>query len=92
GTIRLFLTEPYGLYFEYRATIIGEGDTEIDAILQKRYKASLTVDEGIKLGLQAMKEYLKDDFNFERVDAAFISVKDKKIVKLSEEELKQAMK
>jgi len=92
GTIRLFLTEPYGLYFEYRATVIGEGDTEIDAILQKRYKASLTVDEGIKLGLQAMKEYLKDDFNFERVDAAFISVKDKKIVKLSEEELKQAMK
>src|SRR3990167_3449685 len=50
GEVRLFLTETYGLYFQYRAAVIGEGEMEIEAQLQKRYKASLTVEEGLKLG------------------------------------------
>lgn len=87
GTVKLFLTEPYGLYFQYRATVIGEGEAEVDAILQKRYKPTITVDEGLKLGLQAMKEFLKGDFTVERVDAAFIDVKTKRYTKLSDEEI-----
>src|SRR3990167_2145898 len=39
GTIKLFVTEPYGLYFQYRAAVIGEGDAEVEAILQKKYRA-----------------------------------------------------
>ncbi|MBI2665526.1 archaeal proteasome endopeptidase complex subunit alpha [Candidatus Woesearchaeota archaeon] len=92
GEVKLFLTEPYGLYFQYKATAIGEGETEIEQILQKKYKPTLTVEDGIKVGLQAMKEYLKDDFNFERVDAAYIKVDEKKFVKLSDDDLKKAMK
>lgn len=92
GEVKLFLTEPYGLYFQYRATAIGEGEAEIEAILQKKYKLSITVEEGLKLGLQAMKEYLKTDFNFERVDAAYITVKEKRFTKLSDDELKKVMK
>ncbi len=92
GTVKLFLTEPYGLYFQYRAAVIGEGEAEIDAILQKKYKSTLTVDEGLKLGLFSMKEYLKDDFNFDRVDGAYIDVKEKRFRKLSNEELAKLMK
>ena len=29
GEVRLFLTEPYGLYFQYRAAVIGEGEAEL---------------------------------------------------------------
>ncbi len=92
GSVKLFLTEPYGLYFQYRATVIGEGEAEVEAVLQKRYRATMTVDEGIKLGVQAMKEFLKQDFNVERVDVAFIEVKEKRWTKLTDEEIGRALK
>lgn len=92
GTVKLFLTEPYGLYFQYRAAVIGEGDVEIDAMLQKRYKPNLSVDEGLRLGLSVLKEFLKEEFNFERVDAAYIDVNSKRYTKLSDEELKKYVK
>ena len=92
GTIKLFITEPYGLYFQFRAAVIGEGDTEIEAILQKKYKSTMNVEEGLKLGLSAMKEFLKDEFNYDRVDGAYIDVKDKRFRKLSNEELAKLMR
>ncbi|MBI2151739.1 archaeal proteasome endopeptidase complex subunit alpha [Candidatus Woesearchaeota archaeon] len=92
GTVKLFLTEPYGLYFQYKAVAIGEGETEVEQFLLKKYKASLTVEEGLKMGLQAMKDYLKESFDVERVDAAFIDNKHKKFTKLSDEELRKLTK
>lgn len=92
GTVKLFLTEPYGLYFQYRATVIGEGEAEVEAVLQKRYRPNMSVEEGLKLGLSAMKEYLKDEFNVERVDAAYINVKDKRFTLLNNDEIRQLAK
>jgi len=92
GEAKLFLTEPYGLYFQYKAVVIGEGEEEIEAALQKRYKSSLTVDEGLRLGLGLLKDFLKESFNVDRVDAAYIDVKDKRFVKLSNDELKKYLK
>ncbi len=92
GTIKLYLTEPYGLYFQYRAAVIGEGEEEIEPMLQKRYRPTLTVDEGLRLGLEIMREYLKTEFNFERVDAAVIRQENKRFTQLSNDELKKIMK
>ncbi len=92
GQVKLFLTEPYGLYFQQKAAVIGEGETEVEEFLQKRYKQGLSVEEGIKLGLQAMKEFLKGDFNVERVDAAYVDGKDKRFTKLSDDELRRLSK
>ncbi len=89
GTIRLFLTEPYGLYFQYKAAVIGEGDAEIEPVLQKRYRANMSIDEGIKLGLSLLKEFLKDDFNLERVDVAYVDGKERRYTKLSGDDLKK---
>ncbi len=92
GSVKLFLTEPYGLYWQYKAVAIGEGEMEVEAILEKRYKPTMSVNEGLKLGLESMKDFLKENFNVERVDAAFIRVKEKRFTKLSNEEIKEAMK
>ncbi len=92
GTIKLFLTEPYGLYFQQRAAVIGEGEDEISPVLQKRWKQNMSVEEGIRLGLELMKDFLKSEFNFDRVDALYISVDRKRITKLNNDELKKAMK
>jgi proteasome alpha subunit len=92
GTIKLFLTEPYGLYFQYKAAVIGEGDTEIEPVLQKKYKPNMSVEDGIKFGLGLMKDFLKGEFNFERVDVAYVSSKDQRYTKLSDDEIKARMK
>jgi len=91
-TIKLFLTEPYGLYFQYKAAVIGEGEVEIDAILQKKYRPNMSVDEGLKLGLSALKEFLKADFSIERVDAAYINIKDKRFTKITADSMKEYLK
>ena len=92
GTVKLFVTEPYGLYFQYQAAVIGEGEAEIEPVLQKKYKPNMSVDDGIKLGLSIMKDFLGSDFNFERVDCVFVRVSDKRWTKLSDGELKQFVK
>ncbi|MEK6809810.1 MAG: archaeal proteasome endopeptidase complex subunit alpha [Nanoarchaeota archaeon] len=92
GSVTLFLTEPYGLYFQYKAAVIGEGEMEIEAQLQKRYRSSMTVDEGLKLGVTLLKEFLQAEFNFDRVDAAYIAVAEKRFYKLSNDELKKLVK
>ncbi len=92
GSIKLFLTEPYGLYFQYKAAVIGEGEPEIEPELQKKYKPTLTVDEGIQLGLSLLKGFLKSDFNYDRIDAVKIAVSDKRFKKLTVDEMKKLMK
>jgi len=92
GTAKLFLTEPYGLYYQYKAAVIGEGEPEIDSFLQKRYKPNMAVDEGVKLGLEAMKTFLGSGFNFERVDVVIVRASDKRWTKLTDGELKKFIK
>jgi len=92
GEVKLFLTEPYGLYFQYKAAVIGEGEPEIEPELQKRYKGTLNIDEGIQLGLSLLKGFLKSDFSYDRIDAIQIAVKDKRFRKLPIEEMKKLMK
>jgi len=92
GTTKLFLTEPYGLYFQYQATVIGEGEADIEPILQKKYKPSLTIEEGIRLGVEALKNALKKDFNLERIDVSYIPLSDKKYKQISKENLRKIVK
>lgn len=92
GSVKLFLTEPYGLYFQYRAAVIGEGEAEIDPLLRKRYKPNLSVNDGIVLGLSLLKEFLKDEFNFDRVDASFVRADNQRFTKLSNDQLKEIIK
>ena len=92
GTVKLFLTEPYGLYFQYKAVAIGEGEAEVMQVLNKKYKPNLSIEDGIKLGLSALKDFLKSEFNFERIDVVYINTSEKRFTKLSDDELKAKIK
>ena len=85
----LFVTDPTGIYFEYKATAIGENDTEIKEILEKEYKESLGVKEGISLGVRILKKVLGKEFDVERLDGAYIKTSDKKFNKLKKEDFKR---
>ncbi|MEK6968089.1 MAG: archaeal proteasome endopeptidase complex subunit alpha [Nanoarchaeota archaeon] len=69
---KLFETDPTGIFFQYKATVIGEGETEIEDMLHKTYKDDLTVDEAIKLGIKHLSDFLNKDFSIERIDCAYI--------------------
>lgn len=91
-SIKLFVTEPYGLYFQYRAAAIGEGDVEIEQILQKKWKANLAVDDAVKLGVDALKEVLKADFDVNTCDVAVIRADTKKAELLTIDVIKKLLK
>jgi proteasome alpha subunit len=85
GTPKLFETDPIGIYFQYKATAIGEGEVEVEEILHNEYKESLTIDQGLKLTLKALKKVLGENFNIDRVDAAYIKTADKKLTRISKQ-------
>ncbi len=71
--LKLFQTDPTGLFYEYKAVVIGEGETEIEEILHKEYKDSLTVEQGLKICIEALRKAIDGkDFNLERIDAAIV--------------------
>jgi len=90
--LKLFETDPTGIFNQYKATVIGEGETEAEEEIHKGYKDSLSVEDGLKLAVKAMKKVLKDDLNAERVDAAYIKKGGKGMEKFSKDKIAEFIK
>jgi len=84
----LYVTDPTGIYFQYKATAIGEGELEAKEILNSEYKEGITVEEGIKLALKALKKVLGKDFDLRRIDGAYIMSGEKQFTKIDKKKLK----
>jgi len=89
---RLFETDPTGIFFEYRATVIGEGEPEIEEALSNEYSPDLTIDDGLRLAVSLLSRVLDKKFNVDRVDAAFITTKDKMFTKVDKPKLEKALR
>ncbi len=87
GRSHLFVTDPTGIFFEYKATAIGEGEGEVKDVLSKSYKENINVDEGLKLAITGLKKALGKDFDIDRVDGAYIKLSEKQFKRFSKEEL-----
>ncbi len=85
NSAHLFVTDPTGIYFEYKATAIGENELDIKSILDKEYKDSISVQEGISLAVKILKKVLGKEFDVNRLDGAYIKSSDRKYVKLNKE-------
>ncbi len=88
---RLFLTEPSGIYFEYKATSIGEGAPIVKKYLDESYKENINVEQGVKLAISALKKALGAKFSKDRIDIAVIS-KDKGFKKLNKTDIEKHLK
>lgn len=88
---RLYETDPTGIFFQYKATAIGEGEVEVEEILHNEYKSELTIEEGLILSLKALKKVLGENFKIERIDAAYISIDEKKFRKFSKEKIEKTL-
>ena len=89
---KLFETDPTGIYFEYKASVIGEGEPEIEEILHKQYKDDMLLEDAFKLALKALSKILDKDFNADRVDAAYIKTDEKIFRKMSKSKIEKTLK
>ena len=86
---KLYETDPTGIFFQYKATAIGEGEVEVEEILHKEYNEKMTIEDGFQLSLKALKKVLGENFKIGRIDAAYIKTEDKKFKKFSKEKIEK---
>ena len=87
----LFTIDPTGIYFKYKAYSIGEGEEEVNEYLRKNYKENMEREEALRLALKALKEYLKERFKIERIEAWYID-NERISKKIEKKELEAALK
>ena len=88
----MFVTEPSGIFFEYKATAIGKNAESVNKILEKEYKEDMDLGAGIKLCIGALKKTLGTKFDKDRLDIAVIPLKTKEFKRLNQEETDKYMK
>ncbi|MAH32783.1 proteasome endopeptidase complex, archaeal, alpha subunit [archaeon] len=89
STPKLYETDPTGIFFQYKATAIGEGEVEVEEILHTEYKDDITIEGGLLLSLKALKKVLGANFKIERIDAAYIKTDERKFKKFSKEKIEK---
>ncbi len=88
-TPKLYETDPIGIYFQYKATAIGEGEIEVEEILHSEYKPDLSIEDGLKLALKALRKVLGENFNVDRIEAAFVASADRKFKKVAKQKMEK---
>jgi proteasome alpha subunit len=88
----LFEAEPSGAMTAFYAASIGSAKKEVDEFMEKKYKESMTIDEAIKLAVDALKKTQENGITAESVEIAYIPVSTKKYTTLSEKEVAKFVK
>ncbi|AAR39362.1 NEQ521 [Nanoarchaeum equitans Kin4-M] len=77
----IFVTEPGGMFWEYKLAVIGEGEQKVLDYLGKEYNENLSLKKAIELGLKALYNFYKENNNeltAEKLDIAYVDEKTKK--------------
>lgn len=80
---KLFMTDPAGIYFEFKAAAIGKNEKEINEKLVDVYKEDMSMRDAVLASLNLLKETQKDDFSVENLDVIVLKDEDKKAKFLS---------
>ena len=70
--VHLYETDPSGAYQSYHAGAIGRGRSSVIDHFESKWKAGMTKNAAIKLGLEALRESLEDDLNPDTVEIASV--------------------
>ncbi|MFX0182964.1 MAG: archaeal proteasome endopeptidase complex subunit alpha [Candidatus Hodarchaeota archaeon] len=85
---QLYMTEPSGSYWGYRATAIGSSAPAIIEFLETEYqKIAKTIEEGNLMALKALNQVSEDPLDPEMVEIAIILESTKKLEYLSRQEI-----
>ena len=89
GKAVLYRNDPSGNYCRFKACCIGAGEENGMTSLAENYKEELSIEEGIKLAGKVIKENMEQKINKENIEIAYITNKDKKIIRLTTEEIER---
>ena len=70
--IHLYETDPSGAYQSYHAGAIGSGRNSVIDYFEDKWKKGLTLNMGIKLGLEALRGSLDAELNTEAIEISVI--------------------
>jgi len=84
----LYVTEPTGIFFQFRATAVGENSDAIKNILRKEYSEEMTTEDGVKLAIKALKKVMGKEFDSKRLDGAVIMTSTKQYEQIDRKRLK----
>lgn len=89
---RLYEAEPSGAMTAYKADSIGAGKKEVDAILEKNYKDTMTLEEVVALGVDVLKKTQEEKLLPENLEISVADTKTKKFSCLSEKEVSKFLR
>jgi proteasome alpha subunit len=89
---KLYEAEPSGAMSAYYADSIGSLKKEVDEFIEKKYKDSISTEEAIKLGIDALKKNQEEAITQENVEISYITMATKKCVTLSDKEVGKYVK
>ena len=92
GKAHLYTSDITGNFFAYKANAIGENDEQIKEELRKDFDRNMTIEEGLKFVMKIFKNILGKNFDIERFDVGYITIKDEKLVRLQGDSLKKFAK
>ncbi|MHA1238599.1 MAG: archaeal proteasome endopeptidase complex subunit alpha [Candidatus Odinarchaeia archaeon] len=79
---KLYMTDPSGAYWGYKAQAIGSGAQAVKEILEEEYKEDLSLEDAIKLSLKALKKVIESNLDSTKVEIAIIKSDERKFKKL----------
>ncbi len=86
---RVLTTDPSGAYRAFKATAVGRKGEEANKFLEERYMEGLSLDDGIKLAIEAIKVASDTGVSPQTVKVAVITAETKAFRRLSEEEVEK---
>lgn len=85
----VYVTDPTGIYFKFKAAAIGEHDSKVEEYLQKNYTDSITVADALKLGVAALKSVVEEPLTAETVEAVIV---DPNFRRVSKQDIQKLLK
>lgn len=89
---KLYRINPTGVFFQYKAAAIGEGDEEIEEKLEEEYEEDMTSEEALKLAIDALSDYVGEDLNKQRIDAVKIDNEEREYNKVEDKKIGKVLK
>ncbi len=85
----LMWTDPGGAYAGYYAHALGAGSQKAQEILEREYRKDITLEEGIRLGLEIMAEIVEGELTPSKLELAVIPVETALFYKYSAKEIEE---
>jgi proteasome alpha subunit len=89
---KLFEAEPSGAMTAFRADSIGANKKEVDELLESKYDEKLTLEEAIKLCIEAIRSTQEEKLLPENVEISYVPAKTRKCVTLADKDVGKYLK